>query len=192
LQRDPQNNSKDQQQAFGVFFIAIAISVAVAAIISEIAFLNELPLYYYAIIWIGSFAITFVPLFYNKYNVIRCLKNRMKNSIRWPTKAKVINGVCWAGPFAAIAIFPSYFPYLILVGIGLGNISTYLLLKGYNRIKSHEQLITGLISLVAIPITFEVHTSLSIVRGDIAIMLSRILISIAYVAGGIYAMKTRK
>jgi hypothetical protein len=192
LQREPQNNSKDQKQALGVFFIAIAISVAVAAIISEIAFLNELQLYYYAIIWIGSFAITFVSLFYNKYNVIRSLENRMKNSIRWPTNAKVINGICWAGHFAAIAILPSYFPYLILAGIGLGNVSTYLLLKGYNGINSHEQLIIGLISLVAIPITFEVHTSLFIVRGDIAIMLSRILISFAYAAGGIYAMKTRK
>jgi hypothetical protein len=185
-------NSISVENGIYTLYFAISISVAVAAIISEIAFLNELSLYYYAIIWIGSFAITFVPLFYNKYNVMRCLKNRMKNSIRWPTKAKIINGVCWAGPFAAIVIFPSYFPYLILVGIGLGNISTYLLLKGYNRINGHEQLITGLISLVAIPITFEVHTSLSIVRGDIAIMLSRILISFAYGAGGIYAMKTRK
>ena len=192
MQREPQNNSKDQQRVFGVFFIAISISVAVAAIISEIAFLNELPLYYHTIIWIGSFAITFVSLFYNKYNVMHFLENRMKKSIRWPTNAKVVNGVCWAGPFAAIAVLPSYFPYLILVGIGLGNLSTYLLLKGYNRINSQEQLIIGLISLVAIPITFEVHTSLFIVRGDIAIMLSRILISFAYAAGGIYAMKTRK
>jgi hypothetical protein len=30
------------------------------------------------------------------------------------------NGVCWAGPFATIAILPSLLPYLVLVGIGLG------------------------------------------------------------------------
>jgi hypothetical protein len=126
----------------------------------------------------------------------------MKNSIKWPIHAKIINGMCWAGPFAAIALLPSLFPYLILAGIGCGNVSTYLLLKKYGDINKsesnndnnnnsgagREQIIVGLISLTAIPIVFEVHIGMLTVREDIAIMLSRILISFAYAAGGIYAI----
>ena len=148
-------------------------------------------LYYYVIIWLGSFAVTFVSLFHNKSNLIYALQSRMKNSLRWSTNAKVLNGVCWAGPFATIAIFPSFLPYLVLLGIGLGNISTYLLLKRYNGISGHEQLIVGLVSLAAIPVTFEVHSSIVVIRGDVAIMLSRIFVSLAYAAGGIYAIKTK-
>jgi hypothetical protein len=123
----------------------------------------------------------------------------MKNSIKWPIHAKIINGMCWAGPFAAIALLPSLFPYLILAGIGSGNVSTYLLMRRYRDINDknnnnnsgagHGQFIVGLISLTAIPIVFEVQTSMFIVREDIAIMLSRILISFAYAVGGIYAIK---
>jgi hypothetical protein len=122
----------------------------------------------------------------------------MKNSIRWPLHAKVINAICWAGPFAVIAVLPSLFPYLILAGIGSGNVSTYLLLKRYKNINYNNndngsdagrgQFIVGLISLVAIPIVFEVHTNMFTVRGDMAVMISRILISFAYGAGGIYSM----
>ena len=79
----------------------------------------------------------------------------------------------------------------MLVGIGLGNISTYLLLKRYNDISSHEQLIVSLVSLAAIPVTFEVHSSIVEIIGDVAILLSRIFVSLAYAAGGIYAIKTK-
>jgi hypothetical protein len=202
LQSDPQkdsNSTGQENQLFGIFFIAIAIAVALASILSEIAFLNKLPLYYNAVIWIGSFVISFISLLYDKRNIIwSSLRNRMKNSIKWPIRAKVINGMCWAGPFAAIALLPSLFPYLILAGIGSGNVSTYLLLKKYGGINNknnnnrngagREQFIVGLISLTAIPIVFEIHTGMLTVREDIAIMLSRILISFAYAAGGIYAI----
>lgn len=205
MQRDPKNNNGigQENQLFGIFFIAIAIAVALASILSEIAFLNRLPLYYNAVIWIGSFVISFTSLLYNKRNIIwSSLRNRMKNSIKWPIHARIINGMCWAGPFAAIALLPSLFPYLILAGIGCGNVSTYLLLRRYRDINdknsnnrnaaSHGQFIVGLISLTAIPIVFEVQTSMFIVREDIAVMLSRILISFAYAAGGIYAIMIKK
>jgi len=200
--RDPKKNNSisRENQLFGIFFIAIAIAVALASILSEIAFLNRLSLYYNAVIWIGSFVISFTSLLYNKRNIIwSSLQNRMKNSIKWPIHAKIINGMCWAGPFAAIALLPSLFPYLILAGIGCGNVSTYLLLRRYRDINDknsnnrnaagHGQFIVGLISLTAIPIVFEVQTSMFIVREDIAVMLSRILISFAYAVGGIYAIK---
>ena len=83
------------------------------------------------------------------------------------------------------------FTLLVLVGIRLGNISTYLLIKRYNGISSNEQLIVGLVSLAAIPVTFEVHSSIVVIRGDVAIMLSCIFVSLACAAGGIYAIKTK-
>jgi hypothetical protein len=190
LQPHPrENNNNEQHSIFGVFFIFIALSIALAAIVSKIASLNKVALYHYVIIWIGSFAVTFFSSFHNKSNLIYALQRRMKNSLRWSTNAKILNGVCWAGPFATIAIFPSFLPYLVLLGIALGNISTYLLLKRYNGISSHEQLIVGVVSLAAIPVTFEMHSSMFVIRGDVAIMLSRIFVSLAYAAGGIYAIK---
>ena len=214
MQRDTQknNNSTGQEKLFGTFFIAIAIAVAVASIFSEIISLNKIPSYYNAIIWIGSFILAFIFLLYKERDVLwSSLQSRMKNSLKWPMRAKIINGMCWAGPFAAIPLLPSLFPYLILAGIGFGNISTYLLLKKYgvvNNSKSsksnnnynnnsgagREQIVVGLISLTAIPIVFKVHTGMLTVREDMAILLSRILISFAYAAGGIYAkmIKTKK
>jgi hypothetical protein len=161
-----------------------------------------LPLHYTAVIWIGSFVISFMFLLYNKRNIIwSSLQNRMKNSIKWPIHAKIINGICWAGPFAATALLPSLFPYLILAAIGCGNVSTYILLRRYRDVNNknndrntagHGQFIVGLISLIAIPIVFEVQTSMFIVREDIAVMLSRILISFAYAVGGIYAVRVKR
>jgi hypothetical protein len=201
----PSNNTGQENQLFGFFFIAISIAVALASVLSEIASLNRWPFYYNAVIWIGSFVIVFMSLLYNKRSILWTnLRNRMKNSIKWPLHAKIINGICWAGPFATIAFIPSLFPYLILAGIGAGNISTYLLLKKYRNINynsndnnncsnaGREQFIVGLISLVAIPVVFEVHINTIIVREDMAVMLSRILISFAYAAGGIYSMMIKK
>jgi hypothetical protein len=195
------SNTGQGDRLFGIFFIAISIAVAFASVLTEIAFLNKWPLYYSVAIWIGSFVITFISLLYNRRSLIwSSLRNRMKNSIKWPLHAKIINGICWAGPFSMIAVIPSLFPYLILAGIGFGNISTYLLLKKYRTINynnhkssdaSQGQLIIGLISLIAIPIVYGVYTMLTIGE-DIAALLSRYLISFAYAAGGIYDIMIKK
>jgi hypothetical protein len=191
MQQDPPtNDNNDQHYNFGVFFISIAISIALAAIITEIASINKLSMYYYPVIWIGSFAITFLTLFHDKRGLMHSLQSRMKNSIRWPGKVKVLNGICWAGPFVAIAIYPALLPYLVLVGIGLGNISTYLFLKKYSGINYREQLIVGLVSLAAISVTYGLHTSIIAVKEDIAVMLSRIFVALAYAVGGVYAILT--
>jgi hypothetical protein len=186
---------------FGIFFIAISIAVALASVLTEIAFLNKWPMYYSVVIWIGSFVITFIFLLYTRRNLIwSSLRARLKNSIKWPLHAKIINGICWAGPFSIIAALPSLFPYLILAGIGFGNISTYLLLKKYSNINynkhnsrdaSQGQLIVGLISLIAIPIVFEVYTMVT-AREDIVSLLSRYLISFAYAVGGIYDIMVKR
>jgi hypothetical protein len=184
------SDNDNQHSIYGIFFISIAVSIALAAIIAEIASVNKVPVYYYPIIWVGSFAITFLTLFHNKRGLVHTLRSRMKNSFRWPGKVKVLNGICWAGPFAVIAIYPFLLPYLVLVGIGLGNISTYLLLRYYNGINYREQLIVGIVSLAALPVTYVMHTSIIMIQEDIIIMLSRIFISLAYAAGGVYAIVT--
>ena len=105
--------------------------------------------------------------------------------------AKALNGICWAGPFIAIAAFPSLYQYLILLGIGLGNLSTYFLIKKYAKADNREQLIVAVISLVAIPVAIVIDSSLLATHQDIAVMLSRILIAIAYAAGGAFALSRK-
>jgi hypothetical protein len=67
------------------------------------------------------------------------------------------------GPFATIAIFPYLLPYLVLIGIELGNVSTYLLLRTFNRISNQEQLIVGLVSISRY--TYRVWSSLGFTCG---------------------------
>lgn len=112
----------------------------------------------------------------------------MKNSISWPTSVKAINGLCWAGPFAFIGAFPHYYQYLILLGIGLGNLSTYILMKKYSRLDNKEQLIVSVIALGGIPAALAIDNSSLVASQDVAVMLSRFLIAAAYAAGGIYAL----
>jgi len=183
-----QNPAVETRRAFGLLFICVSIAVGVASVISEIAYLNDLPLYYYAIIWLGSFGAVFGAGATKFRKAAPVIRGRMKTSAKWSAGAKVLNGVCWAGPFAAIAAFPSLYQYLILLGIGLGNLSTYLLIKKYSNADNREQLIVAVISLVAIPVAIVIDSSLFVTQQDIAVMLSRILIAIAYAAGGAFAL----
>ena len=58
-----QHSPIEVRRAFGLLFIGVAISVGAASVLSEIAFEHKDPIYYYAIIWFGSFAITFGVVF---------------------------------------------------------------------------------------------------------------------------------
>jgi hypothetical protein len=189
LQSDSQGN--EARRVFGILFITISIAVGAAAILSQIVFINKEPFYYYAIVLVLSFGIPFGTIFGKSRKLISSIGDRMKHSANWSAGAKILNGICWAGPFAAIAAFPSLYQYLILLGIGLGNFSTYLLMKRYSGLDNREQMIVGLVSLTAIPIVAEINTTLFIVNQNIAIMLSRILISIAYGMGGLYGIITK-
>lgn len=183
-----QDSAVETRRAFGFLFICVSIAVGVGSVISEIAYLNNLPLYYHAIIWLGSFAAVFGASLTRLRKVAPMIRGRMKTSSKWSAGAKALNGACWAGPFAAIAAFPSLYQYLILLGIGLGNLSTYLLIKKYSRAENCEQLIVAVISLVAIPVAVVIDSSLFATHQDIAVMLSRILIALAYAAGGSFAL----
>jgi hypothetical protein len=176
------------RRIFGLLFICVAIAVAIASIASEIVFLNNLPKYVYGIVWVGVFGIIFSLYFLSFKKRISLIRNRMKNSLSWPLHIKIINGSCWALPFALIAVFPQYFQYLILLGIGLGNFSTYAFMKLFSNQSNKEQILVGLTALLAIPIAIEIDTSLFVSHQDIAILLSRILISISYAIGGTYAL----
>jgi len=178
----------ETRRIFGFLFICVAIAVAIASIASEILFLKNSPTYLYGIVWLGTFGLIFGFYFLHFKEKTRLIRNRMKNSLTWPLYVKIINGCCWALPFALIGIFPQYFQYLILLGIGLGNSSTYIFMKFYSTQGNKEQILVGLASLLAIPIAMEIDSSVFVFHQDIAILLSRLLISISYAIGGVYAL----
>jgi hypothetical protein len=116
------------------------------------------------------------------------LRDRMKNSSTWPMSAKVINGICWAGPFAMIPIFQFMYPYLVLLGIGAGNICTYSLLRKYNHASNKEQYLVGILSISFIPLALIINYTILHNFTDLIPLASRLLIGIAYGIGGLYAL----
>jgi hypothetical protein len=181
-------SSTEIRRAFGFLFICVSIAVVSGAILSEIIFLNKLPFYYYGVAWVGSFGVIIALNFKRFAKILPMIRQRMKNSVKWPPHISAINGICWAGPFVAIGIFPSFLQYLILLGIGLGNLSTYLIMKKFSSQDNKEQMIVGCIALASIPIAVFIDTRLVTLQ-DVAVVLSRILIAISYAAGGIYARR---
>lgn len=179
------------RRAFGVMFLAVAVAVGAGAALSEVAFANNLPAYYYAIIWPASFGAAFGAAAPKFKRALPAIKVRMKNSAGWPPAAKALNAVCWAGPFASIAGFPALYQYLILLGIGLGNLSTYLQMKKYSALDNPEQLLVGAISLASLPAAFAIDSALAAAQ-DVAVMVSRLLIAVAYAAGGAYALAAKR
>ena len=49
-----ENSALETRRAFGVLFVAVSAAVGAGAVLSELAFLNSAPLYYYVIIWLGA------------------------------------------------------------------------------------------------------------------------------------------
>lgn len=178
----------ETRRAFGILFIGVAAAVFAGASLSQLASLEDVPMYYYVAIWLGSFGVTFGASWPQFKKALPAIGNRMKNSIRWSQNAKVLNALCWAGPFASIAAFPALYQYLILLGIGLGNMATYSMMKKYNGLDNREQLLVAAISLIALPVALVIDTSVFAEQQDIAVMLSRMLIALAYGAGGAFAL----
>jgi hypothetical protein len=169
-------------------FIAVAVAVTGGAILAEIAIEDHASVYYQVGIWIGAFALTFGAIMPRFRKAIPSIKARMKHSMSWSTKTKAINGLCWAAPFATIGAVPQLYQYLILLGIGLGNLSTYVFLKKYSGLNNLEQLLVGAISLAELPIAAFVDLSLFSTRQDLALMISRLMIAAAYAAGAAFAL----
>jgi hypothetical protein len=186
-----QNSPLEVRRAFGLLFIGVAISVGSASVLSEVAFEHKDPIYYYAIIWFGSFAVTFGVILGKFRYILHFIRGRMKNSVKWSYLIKAINGLCWAAPFAAIGAFPHLYQYLILLGIGLGNTSTYAFMKKFSGLANHEQIIVGAISLAAIPVAVLVDTFF-VSNQTLAVIASRFMIALAYGAGGVYALLAKE
>ncbi|HKX80932.1 MAG TPA: hypothetical protein VJL54_01625 [Nitrososphaera sp.] len=178
---------QEARTAFGFLFFCVALAVSAGAVISELAYLASAELYVYAIIWLASFGAVFGGAYPKFRKVGSSIKRRMKGSANWGLGAKSLNAVCWAGPFLAIPVFPALYQYLILVGIGLGNLSTYLMIKRFNHSDNREQLVVASVSLASIPVALVIDTTIFAASQDIAVMLSRILIAASYAAGGIFA-----
>jgi len=121
-------------------------------------------------------------------HVLLPLRHRMKNSISWPVTAKLVNGICWAGPFAMIPVFQSMYPYLVLLGIGAGNICTYRLLRKYSHVSNKEQYLVGILSVSFIPLALIINYTIFQNSTELALLATRLLIGLAYGVGGLYAL----
>ena len=175
------------RRSFGILFIAICVALLSGTVLIEFFGPSQHPLILNFLIWVTSFGITFSIIFTKFRASMLFVRKRMKQSVEWPMKAKIINGLCWAGPFLAIGIIPSAYQYLILLGIGIGNISTFIMMRSINKLNNREQLIVGSISLLSIPVAAGLDALFFSSKGDLAMLLSRALIAVAYGIGGIYA-----
>jgi formate-dependent nitrite reductase membrane component NrfD len=181
-----------ESRAFGFLFISIAIAVLSGTIINEYLASHHIPLYYQLLSWILVFIFVLGIAFTKMKNLFRSIRNRMKNSIRWPLHIKIINGLSWAGPFLAIPIFHPIAHYLILLGIGAGNISTYFLIKRYSKYDNKEQFIVGILAIIMIPVLFLIDVLLApVIVHQHVLTLSRIFVAISYGIGGIYALNEK-
>jgi hypothetical protein len=121
----------------------------------------------------------------NNPDMFKAMSRRFTQSVKWSSGMKAITGICWALPFTLIPLFPDYYSYLILLGIGLGNTSTYLITRKVNGTSFTEQMIVGLVSLAALPVIILIGLSHA-VSNDMLQFLARLSIAIAYGAGGSY------
>jgi hypothetical protein len=181
-----------ESRAFGFLFISIALAVLTGTIINEFLATHHIPVYYQLISWILVFVFVLGIEFTKMKHLFHSIRNRMKNSIRWPLHTKIINGLSWAGPFLAIPIFHPFAHYLILLGIGTGNISTYFLIKYYSNYKNKEQFIIGILAIIMIPVLFLVDVLLApVLVHQHVLTLSRIFVAISYGVGGVYALNEK-
>jgi hypothetical protein len=174
------------RRAFSSFFIGIAVGVAVASILSEFAYRYNAAALFYAIIWVGILGGTVYALRAMRPDIFKVMNWRFARAVNWPTGLKVTNGICWAAPFAMILVLPDYYSFLVLLGIGLGNASTYLISKRVDGISFSEQLVVGAISLGALPVIMLIG-SMHIFSADLIQLFARLSIALAYGTGGMYA-----
>lgn len=180
--------SVETKRAFGFLFICVSISVGAGAVLSHLVYISNFPIYYYAVVWLGSFGAVFGVAMPKFRRVGPAIRSRMKRSMTWSSATKAINGLSWAAPFAAIPLFPFLYEYLILLGIGLGNLSTYYLIRKHGGGDNREQLIVASIALAAIPAALLIDRSIFPNSQELAVVFSRLLIATSYGAGGLFAM----
>ena len=180
------NLEKNRNSDNGILFIFISLAVFSATIISYIIDLIVEYFCIHLIIWILC---VFIYFLISKSILIQSLhirRYKIRKSTGWSPLMKVINGLSWAAPFGLGALIPSLHEYLILAGIGLGNLSTFIIFMVNNKIKNMDQFIVGLISIISIGIIILLYND-NIIGKSSGDFLARILISVAYGIGGIYS-----
>ncbi len=163
-----------REKAIGILFMSISIGIFIPAI--STIFIDGLMV---IPIWIASLSLSIILVFRIK-DLKPTIKQIFSNSNRWSIKMKTINGLAWALPFMLAIIIPSYYPYLILLGIGLGNLVTYLMIKTSNGFTTRGQMIVGIIALLSLPLIASIYY-----LGFDASIIMRLLVAIAYGIGGL-------
>ncbi|NDB91237.1 MAG: hypothetical protein EB167_00745 [Nitrososphaeria archaeon] len=163
------------RRAFGILFVLVSVAVSVASALSLVVATNGYPMFWYAVIWLTSFGIPFGAYFKKSKAKLLMIRQRMKNSVHWPTR-----------------VFPSMIQYLILFGIGFGNLSTYIFMRKFSGLVNNEQLMVGVVSLAFVFVAVAIDQTLFVHNQPVAVFLSRILIAISYALGGIFALLAKK
>ena len=170
-------------RVFSFIFFFISVWFGLSSILSHIVFVYNFNYFYYYILWIGCFVVSLLLFLKPIVSMRQVFRDRVSTSISWPFLIKLINGLTWALPFLLIPFFPKYYPFLLLTGLSLGNISTFIFLKKYSKIFSIEQLITGallLSSLLIVTIYYD-YTD----HYEIILFFTRVMISVSYGIGGL-------
>ena len=170
-------------RVFSFMFFFISLWFGLSSILSHIVFVYNLDYFYYYLIWTSCFAISLLLFLKPLMSMRTVIRDRVSTSISWPFAIKLINGLTWALPFVLIPFFQKCYPFLLLTGLSLGNISTFIFLKRYSKIYSIEQLITGsliLSSLFSILIYYNYTDNY-----EQTLFLTRVMISISYALGGL-------
>ena len=170
-------------RVFSFIFFFISLWFGLSSILSHIAFVYTFSHFYYYIIWIGCFAVSLLLFLKPILSMRKVFRDRVSTSISWPFLIKLINGLTWALPFLLIPFFQKYYPFLLLTGLSLGNISTFIFLKKYSKIFSIEQLITGalLLSSLLIVTIYYNYTN----HYEMILFSTRVMISVSYGIGGL-------
>jgi len=177
---------KNRNSDNGILFIFISLAVFSATIISYIIELKVDYFFIHILVWILCFFIYFLIFKSKIIQSLHIIRNKIRKSTGWSPMMKLINGLCWAAPFGLGALIPSIHEYLILAGIGLGNLSTFIIFMVNDKIKNTDQFIVGFISIMSIGIIIFLYND-DIIAKSSGDFLARILISIAYGIGGIYS-----
>jgi hypothetical protein len=170
-------------RVFSFIFFFISVWFGLSSILSYIVFVHNFNYFYYYIIWIGCFVFSLLLFLKPIVSMRQVFRGRVSTSISWPFLIKLINGLTWALPFLLIPFFPKYYPFLLLTGLSLGNISTFIFLKKYSKIFSIEQLITGALLLSSLLIVTIYYNFTD--HYEIILFFTRVMISVSYGIGGL-------
>jgi hypothetical protein len=171
-------------RVFSFLFLFVSLWIGLSAILSHFVFIYGLNHSFYYVVWISSFIFSLLVFLRPLLSTRKSLRERFSKSVSWPHFVKLTNGLTWALPFTLIPFFQKDYPFLLLTGLSLGNVSTFIFLRRYSGIHSIEQIITGsvlLISLFCILILYHGH----LFDYESILFTSRILISLSYGLGGI-------